>query len=99
MLGSAVVYSGLILAVAGLFTRHRVRAVSIGLATAVIGLLLTGAEPSQRGAGGETAEGIVSAAGGIVAGAVSGGLTRGTRRLFRSAIGKIGRNERRAIGE
>ena len=44
MLGSAVVYSGLILAVAGLFTRHRLRAVSIGIATAVIGLLLPARE-------------------------------------------------------
>jgi len=49
---------------------------------AVIGLLLTGAAPGARGAG-DTTEGIVSAAGGIVAGAVTGGLTRGTQRLFR----------------
>ncbi|MDQ5856912.1 MAG: translocation/assembly module TamB, partial [Acidobacteriota bacterium] len=50
---------------------------------AVIGLLLTGAEPGQRTAGGDTTQGIVSAAGGIVAGAVAGTLTRGTQRLFR----------------
>jgi hypothetical protein len=49
---------------------------------AVIGLLLTGAEPGQRTAS-DTTQSLVSAAGGIVAGAVSGGLTRGTQRLFR----------------
>jgi hypothetical protein len=49
---------------------------------AVIGLLLTGAEPSQRTAG-DTTQSLVSAAGGIVAGAVAGGLTRPTQRLFR----------------
>ncbi len=49
---------------------------------AVIGLLLTGAEPGQR-AGGDTTQSLVSAAGGIVAGAVAGGLTRGTQKLFR----------------
>jgi autotransporter translocation and assembly factor TamB len=49
---------------------------------AVLGLLLTGAEPGQRTAG-NTTESLVSAAGGIVAGAVAGGLTRGTQRLFR----------------
>jgi hypothetical protein len=48
---------------------------------AVLGLLLTGAEPGQRTAG-DTTESLVSAAGGIVAGAVAGGLTRGTQRLF-----------------
>ena len=50
---------------------------------AVIGLLLTGAEPGQRTAGGDTTQGIVSAGAGIVAGAVAGQLTRGTQRLFR----------------
>jgi translocation-and-assembly-module (TAM) inner membrane subunit TamB-like protein len=49
---------------------------------AVIGLLLTGAEPGRRTAT-DTTESLVSAAGGIVAGAVAGGLTRGTQRLFR----------------
>jgi translocation-and-assembly-module (TAM) inner membrane subunit TamB-like protein len=49
---------------------------------AVIGLLLTGAEPGQRTAT-DTTQSLVSAAGGIVAGAVAGGLTRGTQRLFR----------------
>jgi len=49
---------------------------------AVIGLLLTGSEPGQR-TGSDTTQGIVSAAGGIVAGAVAGTLTRGTQRLFR----------------
>ena len=49
---------------------------------AVIGLLLTGAEPGQRTAG-DTTQSLVSAAGGIVAGAVAGGLTRGTQKLFR----------------
>ena len=48
---------------------------------AVLGLLLTGAEPGQRTAG-DTTQSLVSAAGGIVAGAVAGGLTRGTQRLF-----------------
>ena len=50
---------------------------------AVIGLLLTGAEPNQRGTGAGASEGVVSAASGIVAGAVTGGLARGTQRLFR----------------
>lgn len=53
MLGSAVFYSGLILAAAGLFTRHRLRAVPTGVAIAVIGLLLPAREtrisrPSTR---------------------------------------------------
>lgn len=49
---------------------------------AVIGLLLTGAEPGRRTSA-DTTESLVSAAGGIVAGAVAGGLTRGTQKLFR----------------
>jgi len=49
---------------------------------AVIGLLLTGAEPGQRTAT-DTTQSLVSAAGGVVAGAVTGGLTRGTQKLFR----------------
>ncbi|HEU4886817.1 MAG TPA: hypothetical protein VFV49_02950 [Thermoanaerobaculia bacterium] len=44
MLGSAVFYSGLVLAAAGLFTRHRLRAVPTGIAIAVIGLLLPARE-------------------------------------------------------
>lgn len=50
---------------------------------AVIGLLLTGAEPGARTAGGDTTQGIVSAAGGIVAGAFAAPLNRGAQRLFR----------------
>jgi hypothetical protein len=49
---------------------------------AVIGLLLTGAEPNQR-TGSDTTQSLVSAAGGIVAGALAGGVTRPTQRLFR----------------
>ncbi len=48
---------------------------------AVIGLLLTGTEPGRRTEG-DTTQSLVSAAGGIVAGAVAGGLTRGTQKLF-----------------
>jgi hypothetical protein len=49
---------------------------------AVIGLLLTGAAPNQR-AGAEENQSLVSAAGGVVAGAVTGSLARRTQRLFR----------------
>ena len=49
---------------------------------AVIGLLLTGAEPNQR-TGTDTTQSLVSAASGIVAGALAGGVTRPTQRLFR----------------
>jgi hypothetical protein len=49
---------------------------------AVIGLLLTGAEPNQR-TGTDTSQSLVSAASGIVAGALAGGVTRPTQRLFR----------------
>jgi TamB, inner membrane protein subunit of TAM complex len=49
---------------------------------AVIGLLLTGTEPNQR-TGTDTTQSLVSAAGGIVAGALAGGVTRPTQRLFR----------------
>jgi hypothetical protein len=49
---------------------------------AVIGLLLTGAEPNQRTAT-DTSQSLVSAASGIVAGALAGGVTRPTQRLFR----------------
>jgi translocation and assembly module TamB len=49
---------------------------------AVIGLLLTGAEPNQR-TGTDTSQSLVSAAGGIVAGALAGGATRPAQRLFR----------------
>jgi TamB, inner membrane protein subunit of TAM complex len=49
---------------------------------AVIGLLLTGAEPNQR-TGSDTTQSLVSAAGGILAGALAGGVTRPTQRLFR----------------
>ncbi len=49
---------------------------------AVIGLLLTGAAPGQRTSG-EANQSLVSAAGGVVAGAVTGSLARRTQRLFR----------------
>lgn len=49
---------------------------------AVIGLLLTGAEPNRR-ATTDTTQSLVSAASGIVAGALAGGVTRPTQRLFR----------------
>jgi autotransporter translocation and assembly factor TamB len=49
---------------------------------AVIGLLLTGAEPNQR-TGTDTTESLVSAASGLVAGALAGGATRPAQRLFR----------------
>lgn len=49
---------------------------------AVIGLLLTGAEPNQR-TGTDTTQSLVSAASGLVAGALAGGATRPAQRLFR----------------
>ena len=49
---------------------------------AVVGLLLTGSAPNQR-AGAEVNQSLVSAAGGVVAGAVTGSLARRTQRLFR----------------
>ena len=48
MLGSAVVYSGLIIAFVGLFTRRRLRAVPLGIAIAAIGLLLPAPETRVR---------------------------------------------------
>jgi uncharacterized protein YndB with AHSA1/START domain len=48
MLGSAVVYSGLIIAVVGLFTRRRTRAVPLGIAIAAIGLFLPTPETRVR---------------------------------------------------
>jgi translocation and assembly module TamB len=48
----------------------------------IVGLLLTGAAPNAR-ATTDTAGQIVSAAGGIVAGAATGVLTRPTQRLFK----------------
>jgi translocation and assembly module TamB len=50
---------------------------------AVVGLLLTGADPTARGAQPDAGGSLVSAAGGIVAGAVTGGITRGTQRIFK----------------
>ena len=48
MLGSAVFYSGLIIAVIGLFTRRRARAVPLGIAIAAIGLVLPAPETRVR---------------------------------------------------
>jgi hypothetical protein len=48
MFGSAVLYSGLIIAAAGLFTRRRARAVSLGIAIAAIGLVLPAPETRVR---------------------------------------------------
>ncbi|MFY9550914.1 MAG: translocation/assembly module TamB domain-containing protein, partial [Thermoanaerobaculia bacterium] len=49
---------------------------------AILGLILSGVPPDTR-ASVDTAGQLVSAAGGAVSGAVTGGLTRSTRRLFR----------------
>ena len=49
----------------------------------IVGLLLTGATPNARATTDTTGQQIVSAAGGIVAGAATGALTRPTQRLFK----------------
>jgi translocation and assembly module TamB len=49
---------------------------------AILGLVLSGSPPDTRREE-QTTDQLVSAAGGIVTGAVTGGLTRGTRQLFK----------------
>jgi len=49
---------------------------------AILGLVLSGTPPDTRRED-KTTDQLVSAAGGIVTGAVTGGLTRGTRQLFK----------------
>ncbi|HEY3202524.1 MAG TPA: translocation/assembly module TamB domain-containing protein [Thermoanaerobaculia bacterium] len=49
---------------------------------AILGLVLSGVPPDTR-AQSDTAGQLVSAAGGVVSGAVTGGLTRRTQRIFR----------------
>ena len=48
----------------------------------ILGLVLSGSPPDTRRED-KTTDQLVSAAGGIVTGAVTGGLTRGTRQLFK----------------